>query len=125
MKPVWKLHILIILLPLCWLIYNNTANWHYHYDDAGNPVKHAHPLSASGDVPFEGQKQDHEHTSGELYMLAMITDAAGMLFISFVALHFFLYHRTLSICFPVDGMIPVPSFHIPLLRAPPDCLHPF
>lgn len=68
---------ILLLLPVCVLLFNGNTNWHYHYDLRGNLVRHAHPYASSGSendgTPAE---KGHQHSGAELYMLAMLSDTS-------------------------------------------------
>ncbi len=122
MKPGHKLFAIAVILPLCWLFYNNSANWHYHQDDLGNPVRHSHPYTTvpvnccDETIPFDS---NHEHTSSELFLLAMITNA-GILVLLAMVLHY-LQFPALRFRRPeiTAEYFSRPDYAFPLLRAPP------
>ena len=68
---------ILLLLPVCVLLFNSSTNWHYHYDLRGNLVRHAHPYVPSGSENNETPaEKGHQHSGAELYMLAMLSDTS-------------------------------------------------
>lgn len=77
-------YLLLASLPaIMLLVYNNTANWHYHILKDGTITKHAHPYTkdAQHNSPF----QKHQHTEIELVILTQLTNILFMLVV-FLAL---------------------------------------
>ncbi len=105
---------LLMIMPLGFMLFNNTVNRHQHHLPGGMVVEHAHPFSH---CCKEGK--NHDHSDLELLLYAIISDSPvdndncslSSLFIP---------------CFetdPMQGRIitahPSNSYRLSLLRAPP------
>ena len=67
----------IITIPIVLLLfYNQAANWHLHKLPNGILVEHAHPYTnnSSSESPF----QNHQHSSLEIHILAIISSFVGL-----------------------------------------------
>lgn len=75
-----KIRQLLVLLSLpfvMWLYHNQMVNWHYHQMDNGAVIKHAHPY-ASSRIPGQPY-QNHQHTTAEFFMLALLLASPSLL----------------------------------------------
>ncbi len=76
--------VLIILIPaLCWLFYNQVANWHYARLPNGLMIEHSHPYNkhtASSHSPIP----NHSHTKSELLHLDIISHFFVLLITAFL-----------------------------------------
>ncbi|GAO29351.1 hypothetical protein [Geofilum rubicundum] len=81
-RKIKQLLVLLSLPFLIWLYHNQMVNWHYHQMDNGAVIKHAHPYS-SARIPGQPY-QDHQHTSAEFFMLALLFSSTSLLAILIV-----------------------------------------
>ncbi len=122
MRPEYRIFVLIILIPLCWLFYNNVANWHYHQDNFGNPVKHSHPynpVSSADCCESTPAGNNHEHSAKELLLLNMISNAGIIILLALTVFQLTLFKVRVKRPEIEPVLIPVSAHSIPLLRAPP------
>ncbi len=61
---------LLMILPLGFMLFNNTVNRHQHQLPGGVVVEHAHPFSS---CCSEGKS--HDHSDLELLLYALISDS--------------------------------------------------
>lgn len=115
----------LLLLPaIMWLVFNSTANWHYHSLPGGVVVKHSHPYQQNNipedkvPLPFQG----HDHTSLEYLIIDQFSKADGFE-TSAEFTNYFVQHAPLLIeyeqiqQFAVSGTLPKN-----LLRGPPSVI---
>lgn len=76
-RKIRQLLVLLSLPLVIWLYHNQMVNWHYHQMDNGAVIKHAHPYSSSR-IPGKPY-QDHQHTTAEIFMLALLFSSASLL----------------------------------------------
>src|SRR5690554_138926 len=67
-----KQGLVLLSLPFVLLLfYNNNSNWHYHQQQNGSLVRHAHPYAAE-QVPGT-PVQDHPHSNAEWLVLTLVS----------------------------------------------------
>ncbi|WP_088653755.1 hypothetical protein [Geofilum rhodophaeum] len=67
-----KQGLVLLSLPFVLLLfYNNNSNWHYHQQQNGTLVRHAHPYSV-GQVPGT-PVQDHPHSTADWLVLTLLS----------------------------------------------------
>jgi hypothetical protein len=105
---------LLMILPLCFVLFNNTVNRHQHQLPGGMVVEHAHPLSS---CCSEGKS--HGHSDLELLLYLLISDSP-------VDDDYCILSPLFIPCFETDlksGCIQIAhtlnSHRLSLLRAPP------
>ncbi|MGM0574022.1 MAG: hypothetical protein ACQESL_09755 [Bacteroidota bacterium] len=112
----------LMVLSIGWLFFNDLANWHYHTSPCGMPVRHAHPYeSPPGDntTPFDSEKSGHEHSGGELYLLAMLSDISMLVLMVAVGLEVFRPLLQVHFIYREPSLVELSRSQLPLLRAPP------
>jgi hypothetical protein len=62
-----------MILPLCLMLFINTAYRHQHVMPDGTKVTHSHPFESSGNKPAD---KGHHHTDMELLSLGLFSDSA-------------------------------------------------
>lgn len=66
-----KSYILIACIPLlAWFYHNQYANWHYHINEKGEQVIHAHPFNHNKQGGgHDNPAQNHRHSAMEMILL--------------------------------------------------------
>jgi hypothetical protein len=62
-----------MILPLCLMLYINTAYRHQHLMPDGTKVIHSHPIDSAGN---KQAAKGHHHTCMELLSLSLVSDSA-------------------------------------------------
>ncbi len=116
-RKIKQLLVLLSLPFVFWLYHNQMVNWHYHVMDNGAVIKHAHPYSSSR-IPGKPY-QDHQHTTAEFFMLALLFSSTSLLAILLV-LGILFSHLTTSLFVTRTSPSIVFGFsQTNLLRGPP------
>lgn len=69
-----KQGLVLLSLPFVLLLfYNNNSNWHYHQQQNGTLVRHAHPYAAE-QLPGT-PVQEHPHSNVEWLVLTLVSSA--------------------------------------------------
>ncbi len=105
---------LLLILPLGFVLFNNTANRHEHQLPNGMVVEHAHPVSSccSGET-------SHDHNDLEFLLLSLISDSPFSSHLPVVSPLFVQYLETEFKAAPVQIAHTGNSCRLSLLRAPP------
>ena len=69
-----KFSTLLFILPVLWLFFNHSANWHYHQTRCGQVVKHAHPYQHSN-TQDTSPNTPHEHSEKEFLAISLLSGA--------------------------------------------------
>jgi hypothetical protein len=70
--------LVFMILPLCLMLFINTAYRHHHILPDGKRVSHAHPFSSPGNNSGQGQQQGHQHSDMETLTLSLLSDPAAI-----------------------------------------------
>ncbi len=68
-----KMVFLFMILPICLVVFNNSAYRHQHILPNGNRIEHAHPFQSCRNDSEPGK--GHQHTEREYLLYSLITDS--------------------------------------------------
>lgn len=111
--------VLIMMFPLCIVLFSNAVYKHQHVLSDGQRVEHAHPFQSSSDT--SGKGSGHQHTDREILLYTIISDSPVI--VMFSPLFLDVYRKGESnpgALYPQLFFSITPVLH-KLLRAPP-CL---
>ena len=118
MKQLAKILTLSLVPLLVFMLVNQSVNLHYHKLDDGVVITHSHPFADTNDVEGESFPQ-HEHTKGQFFILAQLTNGFAPVF-TFFAISFILFaFRRLPAPLYDESLVLSCTGGLRLLRAPP------
>ena len=122
MPAVVRKFVSITAIPIVLLLFHNqAANWHLHKLPNGILIEHAHPYTnnSSSEFPF----QNHQHSSLEIHILAIISSFIGLAKVVFNNL-LLLARAPLQIARIAKSIIVKYSYHFScaLHRGPPQLM---
>jgi hypothetical protein len=114
-----KVFLVFMILPLCLMLFINTAYRHHHITPDGNRVSHAHPFGNSGNSSGQGQQQGHQHSDMEILTLSLLSDSTAIVALDLICPEVYLHNASGIGTFKAqDDLFRNAASHT-LLRAPP------
>lgn len=108
-----------MILPLCLMLFINTAYRHHHITPDGNRVSHAHPFNNSGNSSGQGQQQGHQHSDMEILTLSLLSDSAAIVSPDLMCPEVYLHNASGIGTFKAQDDLFRKVANHKLLRAPP------
>ncbi len=113
--PMKRVLLLIMVFPLCLMLFNNSAFRHQHILPDGQLIEHAHPFQSDSEKSGPG----HHHTKQEFILFMVISDSPAILMFGGLLLAVFrILENDLKVLQP-GTFFPVHAVLSKLLRAPP------
>jgi hypothetical protein len=109
--------LVFMILPLCLMLFINTAYRHHHILPDGKRVSHAHPFSSPG--TGQDQQQGHQHSETEILTLSLLSDSAAIVSLDLNCPEVYLHNASGIGTFKSQSDLFRKVANHKLLRAPP------
>jgi hypothetical protein len=113
--------LVFMILPLCLMLFINTAYRHHHILPDGKRVSHAHPFSSPGNNSGQGPQQGHQHSDLEILTYSLLSDSPAILSLNLDCPEVYLHNASGIGTFKTQNDLFRKAGNHKLLRAPPSC----
>lgn len=108
---------LLMIFPLCLVLFNNTANRHQHLLPDGIVIEHAHPFQSY--CTGSDKEKEHQHTDRELLLYTILTDSPVLVSSTDLSTDVFRFKEPDHIVLQPEKSLIKKPVSLSLLRAPP------
>jgi hypothetical protein len=114
-----KVLFILMIFPVCFVMFNNAAYRHQHILPDGQTIEHAHPFQPCK----KGDATGHQHTKSEILLYSIISDSPVIVMLLPLVLGVYrLREPDIKVTCPRDDFSNAPVLFKPL-RAPPSMVH--